>query len=100
MQETLAPCMFLQQSPTSASPQPQSLPSFPLLPSLLQDALSAPMTSSTPNPPWLLRGFSTSPEHRTLLQGQHRVLWEMAQGAVEDTEMILISESLKYKALC
>lgn len=74
---------LVQQSTTSASFLPPSLFLFLPLPSLLQDALSAWMTSPVPTPssPWLLRRYSISLEHRArqpsvVLQGQYSVLWE------------------------
>lgn len=105
MWETLATCLFLQGLLlcfVAAVPYLSFIPA-PVPPFVPTSALTAaryPLPTDDipqpPGPPWLLRRYSISPEHRArqpsiLLQGQHHVLWEMAQGAVEDVEMILIS---------
>lgn len=105
MQETLATCLFLQGLLLcfgAAIPQLSFIPAPvpPLVPTSALIAARCPLLTDDipqpPGPPWLLRRYSISTEHRayqpsTLLQGQHHVLWEMAQGAVEDVEMIVIS---------
>lgn len=95
MQETLATCLFLQglllcfgAAILYLSFIPAPVP--PLVPTSALTAARCPVPADdipqppgVQGPPWLLRRYSTSPEHRVrqpsiLLPDQHHVLWEMA----------------------